>query len=93
MSSRVAFDVTAKKEELFKTFKHEFDKAQAEGHESLAIFFDCMAYSLGSHIPVVATDTGCGPMLVGVVNSMTDGMQDSMQVLGSKGILTKIVRH
>ncbi|MNW69939.1 hypothetical protein D3C74_490880 [compost metagenome] len=73
-------------------FCREFDKAQNEGRESMGTFIESMAYLLGSHIPVAANEVDCGLMLMGVVNSVTDGMRDSMQALGSRGTLTKIIK-
>lgn len=87
------FDVKAKKQELFDILLQEFNKAHSEGEEALEAFFTTTAYFMGSFIPIAVQEQSYMPLLAGLIDDMTNGLQTGIQAVGAKGTFTKIVRH
>lgn len=87
------FDEKTKKQELFDVLLQEFNKAHSEGEDSLQVFFTTTAYFLGSIIPVTVQEESYMPVLAGVIEDLTKGMETGVQAVGAKGTFTRIVRH
>ncbi|MGG1880155.1 hypothetical protein ABDI30_21645 [Paenibacillus cisolokensis] len=87
------FDARAKKQELFDVLLQEFNKAHSEGVESLEAFFTTTAYCLGSFIPVAVEEQSFIPVLSGVIEDVTKGMETGIQAVGAKSTFTRIVRN
>lgn len=91
--SATQFDVKAKRQELFDVLLHEFNKAQSEGVDSLQEFFTTTAFCLGSFIPAAVEEQNFMPVLAGVVEDVTKGMETGIQAVGANGTFIRIVRN
>jgi hypothetical protein len=90
--STIAFDVVAKKKELFELFKQEFEKSIKEGDEALETFMTSMAFLIRSRIPVVAEQEAIIPLFEQLMASVLSGMSVSIKALDKNNSLSKIVK-
>ncbi|KOP64387.1 hypothetical protein AMS62_03285 [Bacillus sp. FJAT-18019] len=79
--------------EIMESLKEQWEKAAEAGEDQLLHFFTATAYTLGSFVPFSMNATGYGAMTMTIVDSLTNGIQKSMEITGDKATMIKIVKE
>lgn len=92
MSTMTKEEVTKRTKEIVDFLSEKNEEAKEAGIEQHSHFYTSVAFSLGSLIGFDFKPEGYGPMLGTILESLTDGLQNSATAKGVKGTFVKIVR-
>lgn len=92
MNSTERQEILERSEEIVRFLTAKNEEAMQAGVEQHAHFITATAFTLGSVIGYDLKPAGYGPMIGGVLESLTDGLQSAATRKGVKGTFVKIVR-
>lgn len=92
MSIMTEEEVAQRTKDIVDVLSEKNEEAKEAGIEQHSHFYTTVAYTLGSLIGFDFKPEGYGPMLSTILESLTDGLQNSATAKGAKGTFVKIVR-
>lgn len=92
MSAMTKEEAAQRAKEIVEFLSEKNEEAKEAGIEQHGHFYTSVAFTLGSLIGFDFQPQGYGPMLSTILESLTDGLQNSATAKGVQGTFVKIVR-